>query len=146
MNEGLNISRSQNSGILIQFIDNSKKNVIPYLIFGTISIIFGVAIYYLLPKALLSFNLTLLLNIFFLILLALLLGLTLLVTNFQGIFEMFIMYLLLFWERRSMLTLLKKNLGAHKSRNKLTSIIYALSLGSIIFLLASSVVQVEMID
>ena len=67
MNEGLNISRSQNSGILIQFIDNSKKNVIPYLIFGTISIIFGVAIYYLLPKALLSFNLPLLLNIFFLI-------------------------------------------------------------------------------
>jgi hypothetical protein len=138
LNEGLNISRSQNSGVLISFIDNSKRNILPYLLVGTIAILFGISVYYLLPKALISLNASLLLNVFFIILLLYLFGLTLLANNFQGLLEIFFMYLFLFWEKPSMITLLKKNLGAHKARNKLTSIIYALSLGSVIFLVTSS--------
>lgn len=46
-------------------------------------------------------------------------------------------YLLLWWERKSMITLLRKNLMAHKKTNKLTSIIYALTLGCVIFLCVS---------
>lgn len=75
-----------------------------------------------------------------------LLGLTLMVTNIQGIFEWFITYLLLFWEQRSLLQILKKNLRAHKQRNRLTSIIYALSLGSIIFLLVAADLQIQVIN
>ena len=43
-------------------------------------------------------------------------------------------YLLFFWERKSMRALIKKNLVAHKNTNKLTSAIYALTLGCVIFL------------
>ena len=62
---------------------------------------------------------------------------TLLTANLRGIFETFFVYLLFFWERKSMRALLKKNLMAHKSTNKLTSIIYALTLGCVIFLCVS---------
>ena len=74
------------------------------------------------------------LDVFFLILFALIFGLTLLVANLRGFIEVIVVYLLFFWERKSMRTLLKKNLIAHKHTNKLTSIIYALTLGCVIFL------------
>ena len=53
------------------------------------------------------------------------------------------MYLFLFWEKQSMRTLLKKNLIQHRSRNKLTSMIYSLTLGCIIFLLVSSTLELK---
>ena len=65
------------------------------------------------------------------------LGLTLLTANLRGPIEIFIVYLLFFWEKKSMRALLKKNLIAHKATNKLTSIIYALTLGCVIFLCVS---------
>ena len=84
--------------------------------------------------ALLSLNLGLILNVFFIILGALIFGLTLLVSNLRGFIEVIMTYLLFFWERESMRELIKKNLIAHKRTNKLTSIIYALTLGCVIFL------------
>jgi len=77
------------------------------------------------------------LEIFFGILIAMILGLTLLTANLRGPIETFMVYLLLFWERKSMITLLRKNLIAHNRTNKLTSIIYALTLGCVIFLCVS---------
>jgi len=65
------------------------------------------------------------------------LGLTILTANLRGPIEICIVYLLFFWEKKSMLALLKKNLVAHKATNKLTSIIYALTLGCVIFLCVS---------
>ena len=62
------------------------------------------------------------------------LGLALLSANLRGFLETIMTYLLLFWERKSMRSLVRKNLKAHKHTNKLTSIIYALTLGCIIFL------------
>ena len=44
-----------------------------------------------------------------------------------------------------MRTLLRKNLAAHKQKNFLTSIIYALTLGVIIFLLVSASLEIETI-
>ena len=64
----------------------------------------------------------------------LILGLTLLVANLRGFIEVIMTYLLFFWERKSMRALIKKNLVAHKNTNKLTSVIYALTLGCVIFL------------
>ena len=52
-------------------------------------------------------------------------------------------HVLLFWESRSLKTLLAKNIIAHRSRNRLTSNIYALTLGCIIFLIVSANLQVE---
>ena len=58
--------------------------------------------------------------------------------NLRGFLEKILIYVLLFWEKRSMRTLVKKNLIAHKRTNKLTSIIYALTLGCIIFLIEAA--------
>ena len=82
-------------------------------------------------------NAGLILQVFFFILVGLILGLTLLTANLRGPFETFIVYLFFFWERKSIRALLKKNLMAHKATNKLTSIIYALTLGCVIFLCVS---------
>ena len=60
------------------------------------------------------------------------------VSNFQAVVEMILMYVFLFWEKRSMRILLRKNLMSHRHRNRLTSLIYSLTLGSIIFLLVSA--------
>ena len=76
-------------------------------------------------------------EIFFAILVGLILGLTLLTANLRGAIETCMVYVLFFWERKSMRALLKKNLVAHKQTNKLTSIIYALTLGCVIFLCVS---------
>ena len=95
-------------------------------------------VYYFLPYALLTSNAALILQIFFFILLGLIFGLTLIVVNLRGFFEKILIYALLFWEKRSMRILIKKNLVAHKKTNKLTSVIYALTLGCIIFLIEAA--------
>ena len=53
----------------------------PYVTVGGLSVIAGSSIYYLLPKAFLTLNFTLMLNMFFFILSGLIGGLTLLVNN-----------------------------------------------------------------
>ena len=111
--------------------------VIPYIVFGLLCVTFGVTVYIILPQALLAENAGLILDIFFFILIGLILGLTLLTANLRRPLETFFVYLLLFWERKSMRAILKKNLMAHKGTNKLTSIIYALTLGCVLFLCVS---------
>lgn len=136
--ESLNVSRSQTQGIIYSLKDNSKLKVLPYLVFGSICVVIGMTVYYFLPYALLTSNAALILQIFFFILLGLIFGLTLIAVNLRGFFEKILIYALLFWEKRSMRILIKKNLVAHKKTNKLTSVIYALTLGCIIFLIEAA--------
>ena len=138
LTEALDTNRSKSTGVLISFIDKSTMNIVPYLLYGSVAVLFGVAIYIGLPLAMLELNLGLILTIFFMILMGLLLGLVLISVNLQGIVEFFLMHLLLFWETKAMKTLLRKNMLAHKRKNRLTAIIYALTLGCIIFLLTSA--------
>ena len=114
----------------------------PYVLFGLVTVIFGISVYYFLPLGLLSMNLGMILSIFFAILLGMMAGLTLLATNLQGILEVILVYVFFFWESKSMRALLRKNLGAHKQRNFLTSIIYALTLACIIFLLVTASLEI----
>ena len=146
LTEALDTNRSKSTGVLISFIDKSTMNIVPYLLYGSIAVLFGVAIYLGLPLAMLQLNLGLILTIFFMILMGLLLGLVLVSVNLQGIVEFFLMHLLLFWETKAMKTLLRKNMQAHKRKNRLTAIIYALTLGCIIFLLTSANLQVITIN
>jgi len=55
--------------------------MVPPLIFGLITFLYGFAIYYLLPLALLSLDLGLTLEVFFFILIGLLLGISILAIN-----------------------------------------------------------------
>ena len=110
----------------------------PYLLFGSVAVVFGAVIYYGLPVSMLQLNIGMILVIFFMILMGLLLGLVLITVNLQGAIELVLLYVLLFWETKAMKTMLQKNMKAHRRKNMLTAIIYALTLGCIVFLLTSA--------
>lgn len=114
LTDALNTQRAKNDGMMITFTDNSTKDIVPHMLFGTITVVFGISIYYFLPLSLLQANYGMILGIFFMILLGLMLGLTLFVTNLQGILETILVYIFFFWEKESMRVLLRKNLSAHK--------------------------------
>jgi ABC-type antimicrobial peptide transport system permease subunit len=103
---------------------------------------FGGIIYYVLPLSLLSFNLGLLLNMFMFILGGMLLGLTMLALNLQHMLEHMVVYLFLWWDKRAIRSLVLKNLTAHRARNQKTTVMYAISLGFIIFISVAYTVQV----
>ena len=75
--------------------------------FGSISVLFGITVYYFLPLGLLTLNVGLILDIFFIILMGMILGVTLLALNLRGFLESLLIHVLLCWERRSMKKLLK---------------------------------------
>ena len=108
--------------------------------FGVIAVAYGMTIYYFLPLAMLSFNFAMILIIFFLILVGMLLGLSLLAFNLQRFLEIIIVYVFLhwlgfIWNFKPVLQMVFKNLTAHRMRNKMTSIIFSISLGFLIFLI-----------
>jgi len=123
--------------VYIEILDPKKSNMTSYIVFGVIGVIYGMSIYYFLPLSMLSFNFAMVLKIFFFILIGMLFGLSLLAFNLQRFIEIVFTYLFLFWEKSSMRTMVMKNLAAHKIRNKMTSIIYSIALGFIIFLIVS---------
>ena len=132
-------------------IESKGTRVAPFVVSGLACVTVGVIVYVVLPQALLAENIGLILQIFFMILIGMILGLALLAANLRGIVETLITYLFFFWEKKSMRTLIKKNLIAHKHTNKLTSIIYALTLGCVIFLcvalnLVLKIVETESAD
>ena len=120
--------------------------ILPYILFGSICVTFGMSVYYFLPLGLLTTNAPLILEIFFFILVGMIMGLTLFAVNMRGFFERILIYVLFFWEKKSMRTLIKTNLIAHKKTNKLTSVIYALTLGCIIFIIEAANLQILEID
>ena len=54
LNEALNVQRDKNKSTLVTITDSTKLNVVPYLMFGSISVVFGLSIYIALPLSLLS--------------------------------------------------------------------------------------------
>ena len=136
LSESLNTARATLSGSVVT-IESKGAKVFSIVMIGSLCVVSGFTIYILLPQALLQENANLILAIFFAILIGLIFGLTLLTSNIRGPIETIILYVLFFWERRSMRALLKKNMMAHKATNKITSIIYALTLGCVIFLCVS---------
>lgn len=141
--ESLDVSHSKSKAVSIQ-INSSDVMVKQTIIwFGIVTVGFGITVYLLLPLALLSFNLSLLLGIFLAILIAFLLGLVLLSMNFQYLAERLVVLLFFWWESSAMRLLILKNLAAHRLRNRKTAIMYALALSFIIFLSVMASVQLK---
>ena len=111
---------------------------LPYLIFGFIGSLAGVGIYFLLPLSILTLNLALLFEIFFLLLVGMIFGWSLISLNFQRMIEIAVVSTFLAFERKSMKIMIGKNLAAHRDSNMLTSLIYSLTLGNIIFVVVSA--------
>lgn len=107
---------------------------------------FGAIIYYVLPQGLISMNFSLLMNMFLFILIGMLLGLVMVALNLQHLLERSLNFLFFFWESRGIRNLVVKNLVAHRKRNQKTSILYALSLGFIIFINIAYNIQVSSIS
>jgi len=82
LNDSLDANRSKTKGSIVTITHGSKPELFSYLVYGSTGVISGIAIYYLLPLAVLNFNIGLILQIFFFILLGMILGLTLIALNF----------------------------------------------------------------
>ena len=137
LNDALDYSHSKQKAALVKILRTQDFDKSPYIVFGLISVVYGVSIYYLMPLALISLNFSLLLNIFFMILIGMLFGLVLLTSNCQRFFEVFFTFVILCWEKKSMKKMILKNLIAHKERNRKTVIIFSLSIGFIIMCVVS---------
>ncbi|EFA79184.1 DUF214 family protein [Heterostelium album PN500] len=134
LHDSLDVKHSKTMAVQIS-IERSEDSSFSssVAIIGLLLSAFGFGIYYIFPLSLLSFNLALLLNMFFLLLIAMLLGLILLALNLEHLLERLIVFVFLFWEKKAIPSLVIKNLVAHKMRNRKTAIMYAISLAFIIF-------------
>jgi ABC-type antimicrobial peptide transport system permease subunit len=130
----IQIDRTEGGGI---FSDPST------MVFGIVCSVFGFAIYYLMPLGLITVDLGLLLGIFVSLLVGLLLGLALLSLNIQHFLETVLTTLLLFWERSSVRSTLRKNLVTHRERNQKTLLLFAVSLAFIIFISVSYEIELR---
>jgi len=137
LTEALDYSHSKTKAVFVKIVRARDFNRMPYIIFGIISVAYGMSIYYFLPLAMISLNFSLLLTIFFLILIGMFVGMVLLALNLQRILEILMVYIFLFYEATSMRILVLKNLIAHKPRNRMTVAIYAMSIGFLIMIVVS---------
>eukprot|EP01129_Flabellula_baltica_P004751 TRINITY_DN1678_c0_g1_i1.p1 TRINITY_DN1678_c0_g1~~TRINITY_DN1678_c0_g1_i1.p1 ORF type:complete len:1048 (-),score=207.61 TRINITY_DN1678_c0_g1_i1:23-3166(-) len=136
LQDSLDTKRSKTSAVKVTLerSEPGKTVSIPLVIVGTLLTGFGAAVYVVFPLALLSFNLGLLLNIFFFLIIGMMLGLTLLSLNIEPILERIILHTLLAWENAAIKKIISKNLVSHRLRNRKTTIMYSVSLGFIIFI------------
>ena len=119
----------------------SQAFPLPLLALGLLLAAFGFGTYYLFPHALLQTNLPQLLQMFFLLLFLMLFGLSTLALHAQHWMERAVLWAFFFWESAVVKGLVVKNLRAHQRRNKLTSLLYAISIAFIVFLYVSYTVQ-----
>lgn len=95
----------------------NKKDVSSLLIFGTVALVYGFGVYYLLPLSLLSFNFSLAMTIFLFILFGMIFAMSTLVINLMPYINKFVTKVLLILEQNSIKMMVEKNLIAHKQRN-----------------------------
>ncbi len=134
MSFALDLNRSKSMAVKVEIKD--YENNIPWgkIAFGIISCSFGICIYIFLPLSLLSMNINLLMSIFFFILMGLIFGFILLSFNIIYLLERFIVYVLLFFVKGAYKMIVLKNMASHRIKNRRTAVMYALSIGFIIFI------------
>jgi polyferredoxin len=120
------------------------KNKLPYLLFGLIGSSIGILIYAVLPASVLHLNFGLMFEIFVIILVSIIFGLTLLALNFQKGAEVILLNTFLVFETRAMKLMIRKNLIAHTEANRLTAVIFSLTLGSVIFTMVAAALNVQL--
>ena len=140
----LDVSRNKTKAVEVTVERTSLTAVSwPVVVVGSGCGIVGFFIVYVVPLSLLSQNFGLLLNIFFALLLGMMLGLTLLSLNLSQLAEQFFVWLFFWWDKAAIRAIVRKNLVAHRRRNRKTSIMYACTTGFIIFLLVALNLQLS---
>jgi hypothetical protein len=132
--DSLDNLKSKTKAMYVEVLLKNKKDVTGLLLFGSLALTFGFAVYYLLPLSLISMNLSLAMTIFAGILFGLIVALAILTINFMPVLERVVANIFLIFEDASTRLVVKKNLMAHRDRNRQTAMIFALALGLTIFL------------
>uniref|UniRef100_A0A7S4JAS7 ABC3 transporter permease C-terminal domain-containing protein n=1 Tax=Guillardia theta TaxID=55529 RepID=A0A7S4JAS7_GUITH len=144
LTDALDIRRNKVVAVKVSLERASQKIIpTPLIVIGSLMTMFGVLVYYMFPLALLTFNLTLLLYIFFALLMGILAGLVLLSMNIERPVEYVITNIFFWWSESSMRTTLHKNLIAHRTRNRKTTLMYSLSLAFVVFVIVLLSMQIE---
>ncbi|CDW86568.1 abc-type antimicrobial peptide transport permease component [Stylonychia lemnae] len=137
LNDALSYQKTKIRAVYVEIVKTNQVNRVPIILGGVISLLFGVNIYYTLPKSLLYEDVALSLEVFFMILMAMFAGLVMIANNLQNYLEYAMIKVIFFWEKQDIKTLILNNMKVHNLRNRKTSRLFALSLGFIIFLLGS---------
>lgn len=132
--ESMDVQKSKTQAIYVNILQKNRKDVTGLVIFGLIALSYGFSIYYLLPLSLVSFNFSLATTIFLFILFGMIAAMGLLALNLMPYLNVLVARILLSWESQSMKQTVLKNLIAHKERNQMTSLMFSLTLGFVIFL------------
>jgi len=139
----LDVRHSKTKAVVYSIERSEDAKVSPAIIFsGLLLTVAGFLIYYLVPLALISFNITLLLYIFFCLLMGMIAGCVILALNFEHLLARLVVFVFFFYERWHVRNLVVKNLTAHRPRNRKTTVMYSLALGFIIFLAVGANLQI----
>jgi hypothetical protein len=132
--DALDVERSNTSGMAVKILQKNKKDVQGLILFGSVAVTYGLSIYYILPYSLVSFNLSLAMSVFLFILFGMILALANLAINFMVYLNFLVCQVLLILEKTNVKLTVSKNLTAHRNRNQMTSLMFSLTLGFIVFL------------
>ena len=100
---------------------------------GMISIVLGFLVYYGFPLALLTQQIVLLLSIFFIVLIGMLCGCSIIILNLDHVLHILLVKIMFVWELSSAVkTMVMANLTSHRHRNRKTTFLYVVSLGFVI--------------
>ncbi|KAL0491062.1 hypothetical protein AKO1_009747 [Acrasis kona] len=144
LNDSLDTNRSRTKAVKYNIERASENDIsaVP-IVLGAALALFGFCVYYFFPLSLLTLNITFLLYMFFGLILAMLFGLIVLSLNLENLIEFCVTFLFFFWENVAVREMVVKNLVAHRERNRKTTIMFALSLGFIIFISVSVDLQLN---
>ncbi|CEM33325.1 unnamed protein product [Vitrella brassicaformis CCMP3155] len=143
IHEALDVHRSKTKVVAVQLERTATRVNWTGVLVGLLLAVFGFCIYYLVPLALISFNIALFTNIFFAVLMGMLFGFVVLSLNLEQLVERAVVFIFLWWETTAVKRMVLNNLVAHRLRNRKTTIMYAVALAFIIFLMVSYTMELE---
>ncbi|KAL7696318.1 FtsX-like permease family [Lotmaria passim] len=133
--DALNTSRGRGAGVIYR-IQRSRSRETDLILFGIgfLGALSGFAMYSFFPTSLITLNYALMFYILFLVLFGMFTGLVILATNFERVMETAMRLVFMFWEATAVRAMVTKSLSAHRRRNRQTTIMYALSVGFLVFI------------
>jgi ABC-type antimicrobial peptide transport system permease subunit len=139
----LNTSRGRGTGVVYRIQrGRSREADLLLLGIGFLGALSGFAMYSFFPTSLITMNYSLMFYILFLVLLGMLGGLVMLATNFERVMETAICFVFMFWEAPAVRSMVSKSLSAHRCRNQQTTVMYALSVGFLVFITVAFNIEV----
>uniref|UniRef100_A0A6B2KXD7 ABC3 transporter permease C-terminal domain-containing protein n=1 Tax=Arcella intermedia TaxID=1963864 RepID=A0A6B2KXD7_9EUKA len=138
-------NRVKATKVKLERADPTKMISWSTVLMGALLAMLGSLVYYVLPLALLSFNLGLIVKIFLFVLLSMFFGITILSVNLQRVGEKIFTFVIFFWENKAIRTITYKNLVSHTIRNRKTFLMFSLSLGFVIFISVTYSLQISTI-